>query len=268
MQRIIACILAVIAWIFSDIINPLMVELKLPQLLNPTAKIDMSQFELVWHDEFTGSVLRPEWISYKEDDHLVLEDGKLHIKTSLVENEDGTVSVKTGAINTSGLDSDWRRVKEGYWQTYGYFEIRCKFADGLGIWSAFWIYAGAGSELDVFEAWHAKSEDKFKRESFETTVHYNYYNGNDSLGRFHAADCYDEFHTYGVEWNEEWYIFYIDGNEFARSNANGDGTSAIPQYITVNNAQGDDVRCGKPADNLPGHPTDYVIDYVRCYQYK
>ena len=84
-------------------------------------------------------------------------------------------------------------------------------------------------------------------------------------------DPYEEYNTYGVEWNENEYIFYINGVETGRTDFGG--PSQVPEYMIVNcNVNGTE---GFPLNGWVGDaltfdseaPTDFVVDYVRAYQY-
>jgi hypothetical protein len=88
----------------------------------------------------------------------------------------------------------------------------------------------------------------------------------------------DEFHTYGLYWDEHEYIFYINGVEVARSDAmnlgNKDGgvksvgTLRKPAYLKLSveaaNWSGPhwDWEVNMPEEDV------FEIDYVRVYQKK
>ena len=70
---------------------------------------------------------------------------------------------------------------------------------------------------------------------------------------------YTQFNTYGLEWNEKEYIFYINGVESVRTSWQK-GVSRAPEYIIIS----------EELPNLfteqPGFTTEFVVDYVRVYQ--
>ncbi|MBQ7597601.1 MAG: family 16 glycosylhydrolase [Clostridia bacterium] len=79
------------------------------------------------------------------------------------------------------------------------------------------------------------------------------------------------FNTYGVSWNETEYVFYINGVETGRSSFGG--TSRVPEYLLLTAEVGG--ANGVAAASWAGdalqsdaEPTDFVIDYVRAYQYR
>ncbi|MBQ4226598.1 MAG: family 16 glycosylhydrolase [Clostridia bacterium] len=85
-------------------------------------------------------------------------------------------------------------------------------------------------------------------------------------------DPYETYNTYGAEWNEEEYIFYINGVETGRTDFGG--TSQVPEYLIVDCSVNG--MAGFPLNGYAGdaltfdspQPTDLVVDYVRVYQYK
>jgi hypothetical protein len=85
-------------------------------------------------------------------------------------------------------------------------------------------------------------------------------------------DPYKEYNTYGLMWNEDEYIFYINGIETGRSDFGG--VSKVPEYlrlsVEVDGAEGSPTLgwSGRidwnKADTLP---VDFIVDYVKVYQF-
>ena len=252
--------------------------------------------ELVWADEFDGDALDlTKWEghgfgsettivrrgSYWNTDFCTVKDGNLHIRTEYCPegyNGNGKPGWYTCGIDTRGM----------FEPTYGYFECRCILPKGAGLWSAFWmisngmafsnspgeVLGGAdGAEIDIFES--AFYESKYPRR-VTSNIHV------DGYGEYHRSEnvCepfilynnpYESFNTYGLEWNEDGYIFYINGIETGRSDF--DGVSQVPEYLILSIEVGGNNAV--PADDWVGSAisqdseiTDFVVDYVRAYQYK
>ena len=84
-------------------------------------------------------------------------------------------------------------------------------------------------------------------------------------------DPYEEFNTYGLEWNEDGYIFYVNGIETGRSDFGG--ASQTPEYMLLSvEVGGSDAHPGDSwavsALTPDSETTDFIVDYVRAYQYK
>ena len=247
-------------------------------------------FALVWSDEFNGDSLdTTKWEghncgrdavvrrgSYWSTDMAVVQDGKLHIQTKYLPDGlsgNGKPGWYTCGIDTNGL----------YGQTFGYFEVRCILPKGCGMWSAFWMLSNGmgqvgnggedGAEIDIFES--PFFGDKFSRR-VSSNIHIDGYGAD--LKSSHVCepylllnDPYEKFNTYGLEWNENEYIFYVNGIETGRSSFGG--TAKVPEYLILSvEVGGADAVPGESwagADITTGEePTDFVIDYVRAYQYK
>ncbi|HEY0770654.1 MAG TPA: glycoside hydrolase family 16 protein, partial [Sphingobacteriaceae bacterium] len=69
------------------------------------------------------------------------------------------------------------------------------------------------------------------------------------------------YHTFGLEWNQNQYIFYVDGKETWRTST---AVSQIPQYMILSTE-----LTGWGGDPETGNfPDQVVFDYVRVYQPK
>lgn len=258
--------------------------------------VDMSKFELVWSDEFDGDELNTRiWSDhygytadasgtfirrggYWNQKMCSVENGALHIATRYY--PDGFEGNGKPGWYTSGIDTS-----TSYKQKHGYFECRCILPKGVGLWSAFWIYSGDemnignggvdGSEIDVFES--AYYANKRYPNSVSSAIHY------DGYGEYHKSklvcwsritenDPYEEFNTYGVEWNEDEYIFYINGVEAGRTKFGG--ASQMEEWLILSVEVGGEGGvpskswAGESIDDNTEAPTDFVVDYVRAYQYK
>lgn len=268
---------------------------ELPQYPSQT-EIDMSKFDEtpVFAEEFDGTEINEElWGGhytygdsyslrrggYWHRDMASVSDGNLHIKTAYL--EEGLGGGPAGWYSY-GMDTNGK-----YEQTYGYFECRCIFPKGTGHWSAFWLLTDSmmnteekglnGAELDVFESFNYGN--RLLWNSTKHTIHI------DGYGDFHDADNdgswrikgdpFNEFHTYGVEWNEDGYTFYIDGRKTSFNDFGG--ASRVPEYMILSVEVGGEN--GKPDGGLTMGPiyenesgmeftSDFIVDYVRAYQYK
>ncbi len=91
-------------------------------------------------------------------------------------------------------------------------------------------------------------------DSYEETHHW------ENQGSFYANDPYNQFNTYGVEWNENEYVFYINGVETARTDFGG--VCRVPLYLIISIGVDENVM------NSSHLPAEMLVDYVRCYQYR
>ena len=135
-----------------------------------------------------------------------------------------------------------------------------------------------GTEIDVFESFYYK-DYAIGRDYISSNLHFDGY--NDGHQYHHVAtpliqgDPYKEYNTYGVEWNPDEYIFYINGVEADRISTGG--VSDNPEYLLLSvefagengvanaDRHGVDKITKTPQKNWP---VEFKVDYVRVYQYK
>jgi beta-glucanase (GH16 family) len=164
---------------------------------------------------------------------------------------------------------------------YGYYEIRCKLQTQEGWWSAFWLQSPtigccpdpevAGVEVDIMES--------FRRDN--TVSHNNHWSGYGpdhkcaGSGDIKLEDTPDGYHTFGLEWTPDEYIYYVDGKETWRCS---EAVSQTEQFILVTTEcmgyRWFDALTGEPKDNsnVPADllkqavlPDAFIVDYVRVF---
>ena len=244
-------------------------------------ELDLTGYSIVFEDEFDGDKLNTDVWNYRAsgarrggfnaESQVEVKDGNLYL-TAEYREEDGMYG--------EGWYAGMISLKEYYCR--GYYEIRCKCNKDKGFWSAFWIQAQSpydhyksqggvyGAELDIFEAMNGDAILKKNRNSVSQTIHCNGWDDDveniDSrcLGDFKVGnDIYDEYNTYGLEWTEDEYIFYINGVESARSSF-ANGVSTVPEEVIVS-LEIPETLPEKIANNKD-YSTQFVVDYVKIYQ--
>jgi len=287
----------------------LMLSPSLPGLMDlpvPASGQDLnldSRFELVWQDEFEGTELdrtkwQPEWWvterkgGFWHEDMISVADGNLTITTAYFDTP-----LENRYLEQWGNEIDFKPYKEGWYTAcistqglhnfkYGYYEISCILPKSTGMWSAFWMMNGGvvnvdgsgkdGTEVDIFESMFYKDEIWGYGDCVQTGVIYDGYGEEmvgEGLGKYYANNPYEEYNTYGVEWNEDEYIFYINGVETCRTSTGG--VSQNPEWLLVScevageNGVAHADRHGTGKMNMkPGDTAEFIVDYVRVYQYK
>ncbi len=224
----------------------------------PSLLPDGMDFELVWADEFDGDkVDETKW------DYRLCMMGKRHPawtdKGVKVENGCAVFSIfeENGEVVSSQLQTGYNFMDEPVLSTkfkndhlqwpigklkenkfthkYGYYECRCRLQQKEGWWSAFWIQSpiiGAsldskltGSEVDIMESFHIGD-----------VHHHNLFTGGygQDMKNLYVGGDYtvpaEEFHTFGLLWTPEKYVFYVDGKEDGTITEN---VSGVPQFILI-----------------------------------
>ncbi|MEI6578607.1 MAG: glycoside hydrolase family 16 protein [Eubacteriales bacterium] len=283
LQRIVAAFLVMV-----EVMGALLFQL--PQTPRGQ-KIDLGAWKIVWADEFDGTQLDPlKWRAagdgqrrggYWDANNAIVKDGVLRLRTDYQENGRFGPGWYSGAIETHGL----------FDKAYGYYECRCICPGASGLWGAFWMFADGvgnidgsgndGAEIDIFESPMYANPKKLMRDSTTSTIHFDGYGADHQstfLGSYKAVKPYTEFNTYGLEWNKNECIFYINGVETDR--LDGKYVSQVKQWLILsvevggsNNIPGADgngnISVGDngiiTANPKEMFPVDMVVDYVRVY---
>ncbi len=261
------------------------------------------RFVLTWADEFEGDKLNTDnwgtewWITerkggYWHDDMISVKDGNLIIRTEYFAEP-----LENPYLEAWGDTIDFDEYKPGWYsgcittngkfeQTYGYFECRCILPKSTGMWSAFWMMNEGvfnvdgsgkdGTEVDIFELMYYKDVKWGYGDAVLSGIYYDGYDEHKqsgTIGKWFANNPYEEYNTYGLEWNENEYIFYINGIETGRLSAGG--VSQNPEYLLLSceiagsNGIANADRHGTGKISMePGDTAEFIVDYVRVYQYK
>lgn len=229
-------------------------------------------YELVWHDEFDGEELdRSKWEPWAPgprrdavnvgDAARLDSEGHLAISTRRAER-DGQTIYETGGVWTRGL----------YEPTYGYLEASIRLQSQIGHWAAFWLncspmgdpvgdpHAG-GVETDIMEYHHRMRAGT----AVQHNLHWDGY-GKDHKSRGHEVGVQglgEGFHTFGVEWTPDEYVFFVDGVETYRvREKDGGAISRRGEYLILS------LEVGDWAGDIAGAelPDGMVVDWVRVWQ--
>lgn len=187
---------------------------------------DTSEWQLSFEDQFLGTELdisswgigwgwgRSTSTSPTEivDENVTVRDAKLRLQGT----HDGDGRIMSGAVNTKN------KVTFG---TGTYFEARLKFADRVGFQNAFWAKPNSEAwppEIDVVELIQRWNwwEERHKSRHFlhyststdpgDSSTHQNdgfWYQPGNEIG----DSLTENFHVYGVEWQDDRIVHYVDG---------------------------------------------------------
>ena len=234
-------------------------------------ELDLTGYEIVFYDEFESNTLDTDKWYYRG----VGGERGGYTTQSQVSLKDGNVILTGEYLEDGEFGAGWygAEIALHEWYKNGYFEIRCICSEGDAFWSAFWLQAEhpyeaeyskggiGGAELDIFECFddncitstiHCAGVDG-EKEGFQSAI----------LGDFKVKKPCEEYNTYGREWTEDEYIFYINGVETCRSSF-GNGTSQVEEEVRVS-LEVPDASKLEGLDKANYH-SEFVIDYVRIYQ--
>ncbi|MCQ2479991.1 MAG: glycoside hydrolase family 16 protein [Clostridia bacterium] len=243
-------------------------------------EIDLSDYTVVFSDEFTGDSLNTDvWEGVPMlgtgeifDESMLSFDGdNLIMSTQYLENGSQGAGWYTGGIENTDAFSN---IQPG-----SYIECRCIVPAAKGMWSAFWLMTSGQkeyrkgintdyTEIDVMESFYYGQKHQ---NSTINTVHKWQPETRDFkseiVGKYRVdkhKDMYNEYVTYGVLWEEDQFIFYIDGKESGRT-TNGATTDPAFMLLTCQ-VKLNDVEHPEILDNPESaFPAKFIVDYVRVY---
>lgn len=235
--------------------------------------------KLVWSDEFDGSAVNTDYWTfeigsggwgnnelqnYTNGDNAEVVDGKLIITARKV--NDG---------KAAGSYTSARMISKGKKEfTYGRYEIRAKLPSGTGIWPAIWML---GSNINT-HGWPACGEIDimeyvgYQPDVVHATVHTTAGSGSNGDGSsVSLSNAEEEFHIYGMIWDEDKIQFYVDTQENVTHTYSPSNKTAAnwpfdkPQFFILNVAVGGNWGGAQGVDNSI-FPQSMEVDYVRVYQ--
>lgn len=220
---------------------------------------DGKSWNLSWHDEFDGlHIDESKWDipEGKRRDGFwtrkaISLDGKGHLVISTLK-EDGRYL--DGCVRTRGK----------FEHAHGYYVARAQFQQKPGHWTAFWLYNSCvgkigndgrdGAEIDIMEK-------PWLDDRIQQTLHWDGY-GEHHKSKGNVArvpGVMDGFHTFSLWWNQDEYVFYVDGKETWRTDAGG--VCQVPLYIKLSDEIG---PWGGDITKVE-LPDRFLVDYVRVY---
>lgn len=243
--------------------------------------IEGTSYDKVFGDEFTGTSLdATKWnAGYQWGSDLVINEEEQYYVDSLVDPEfgydpfyfDGDALIITAAETPAELTdkANGQSYLSGaitsnakFTTTYGYIELRAKMPEGFGLWSGFWML---GAEfVDLKPQLFIVEHDGSKPNSVFHNYNYHDVDGNlRSPGQWEVSteNATTEFHTYGVRWEEQLLVFYVDG--MAKYRIEGENVSSQAMYLIANLAVGG-TWPGSPQSSTQ-FPAELHIDYIRAY---
>lgn len=223
-----------------------------------------------------------------DPDVIFVRDGKLYIRT-LWKNGIYGAGWYTGFLETSRVVHPEYTIGEkyaGFSQIGGYFEVRCRVARAVGIWSAFWLmpdnfiafsegdrqWSGEdGVEIDVMESPHAfHLLEKEKNQN----IHVIHADGYDDRLKSHSSDAfyvpkmYEEFHTYSLLWEADRYVFFIDGRKTWETQhiyeGHDMGICKVPEYLILSTEVAGSIEHGMVHEGMIRNPSTGKLEKFWC----
>lgn len=254
--------------------------------LNPilSDEFDGSQLDQTkWHIQGTNDYYYSNFIgrapSQFSTDNVRLEGGRLKIETRWDPNFDFSPNPGQGGLAYENITT--AAVISKQQASHGYLEIRARASDAP-VASAFWLL-GNQAELDVYEHFgnFVPEDNPFQPDKthLETEIWSSIRDwGPGGNGTPTWTDrrqlpfrVAGDFHVYGLEWDENYLNFHIDG-QLLDSVTRTQVEANDPDGWTIDNP----MRIWMDSETFPWHgvpsqadlPQDYEIDYIRVWHHE
>ncbi|NOZ41213.1 MAG: glycoside hydrolase family 16 protein [Planctomycetes bacterium] len=220
-------------------------------------------WQVVFVDEFEGPALdETKW----ELMDCPRRGHRWSPKTFHLDNQ-GHAVFETKEIAPGKYGSPCIRTRGKFEHRFGYYVARCKLAKQPGHWSAFWLMGDSvhgegdegrdGTEIDIVEF-------PFRDGRYQHNLHWNGYGAAHKTAGYTSepTDVMNGWHTFGVLWTEDEYIFDVDGKETWRTSAGG--VCQVPLYLKLSEEIGE-WDAAIAAIKKAKLPDRFLVDYVRVY---
>ncbi|MEO0449876.1 MAG: family 16 glycosylhydrolase [Pseudomonadota bacterium] len=233
----------------------------------------------------------PNKEAYAVDENVLITgrvegaDSALILRTSIDEAWTGNFSnpMRTGYIRTRNYRNSDPREELRFAQRFGYFEARMILDTAPGQWGAFWLMPERstwcadssgrdGTEIDIVEGYPRKpASNKNRNKSVNFAIHYDGYRAFHKkkiqpfpTGRQRRSFTHfdtSNFHTYGLLWTPEKYVWYIDGQPVYQID-DPDQISQVEKFIKLST----EVAAWSGELDSRTLPADTIVDWVRVWQ--
>jgi beta-glucanase (GH16 family) len=218
-------------------------------------------WDMIWNEEFNAPVLnKTKWNALRDGNGW--SERKQYYLPENVEVKEGflTLNVLEKTKNEFKYTSGAVTTKGKFEFKYGKIEVRAKLPKGAGLIPAIWMLPASGAEYPEIdfaeiigqnpdELWNVvhdlNSKGEYVREYNMTKL----------------PDVTTDFHTYGIEWNENQITYFFDQKAIFT------GTELIPEramYLYMNVGVGG-TWVGEPTSETV-FPNEMLVDYVRFYK--
>ena len=235
----------------------------------PAPPIEGAVWKQTFGDDFNGTVIDPNRWNIRHENRKPRKNNFWHRDCAQLDGKGHLLAITRRSIDKPDWhDTPCIETRRKFSQRFGYFEMRAEMHTQPGFWTAFWAvptppgnigstkHGGMdGTELDIFEK--NTLDDKVQH-----TLHWDGYGkAHKSKGhRSTVPGVMTGFHTFGLLWTPDEYIFYVDGKETWRTDAGG--VAQVPVYLKISSEIGDwggDIKKATLPDQMR-------VDYVRTWQ--
>ena len=218
--------------------------------------------KLVWNDEFQGNKIDQSKWTISGDSKR--RDGYWHKSESYLDGI-GNLIIRTSKYGNKYI-SGHIGTRGKFHYKFGYWVARCKFPSEQGHWPGFWLQSDSmgkignggtdGSEIDIMEKPH------YDKDIIAQTIHWDGYSKEDHKSEHNSykqQGVSKGWHTFGLYWTKDEYVYYVDGKETWRTKAGG--VSQVDKYVRFS----EEIAAFTGDITKAALPDYFTVDYVRVY---
>lgn len=236
--------------------------------------LQAQRYELIWADEFNEAQVNSDAWRFWNGTAYNNELQYYTPRSQNIRTENGNLVLEAHKENYNGrfYTSGRMSTQNAHFWKYGIVQARIKLPKGRGFWPAFWmmpqyaVYGGwpHSGEIDIMEFRGNRLNEHL------STIHFARNLSRASIGKTTelGIDLSEEFHVFGMEWNQNGFIFTLDSIPHFQINREQVVADNYPFdesfYMILNLAVGGDFL-DNPDANTP-FPTSMLVDWVRVYQ--
>jgi beta-glucanase (GH16 family) len=240
-------------------------------------------WELLFSDEFDGTSLDgTKWVAcywwdrggctnlgnhelqWYQPANVQVDGGQLRLRATREQAKglDGVPYAYTSGLVSTGRDVEDVSHAPKFVFRYGFAEMRARIPAGRGLLPAFWMLPSNHSskpEIDIMEVLGQEPSILY------THLHYRDAQGNVQKphGTIKTSDLSAGWHVFGVDWQPERIVWYLDGVERWRYE-DAKHIPNEPMYLIINLAVGG--KWPGPPDASTRWPADMLVEYVRVWR--
>ena len=194
---------------------------------------------------YTSDDKKTVFNNFRDHRNVTLKNGMLYMKAYI-----GDTTVNNG-VTTHNIYTAKMDTSKNFWYQYGYVEFSAKAIKGSGLGSTFWTHGDATKvgnlycEFDFPEfygnsiyyracplAWKVVEENGVVKNKSGIYFGDEEMRGNNIYTLENNETFSETFHTYGLEWDKDWYRFIVDGRIVQEFNYSSISDKEVPNGWT------------------------------------
>lgn len=238
-------------------------------------------YELVFSDEFNADAVNNGIWTIEDGAITTYGDAAalMHFKPRNIRSDGSSMIIRTN-LGDDGYISGHVTSEKSFSFKYGYVEIRAKLRATPGFWAKLMLTNQNDgkdliSQIDVFNSLGGNDTIFASAGVLDADTYYSHYlKLNEPSYEAYRSGTFenekvlndDEYHTYGLEWTDEYIRFFIDGVSYGTVELTASKYDDLNTEMYLDFIAGVNLTEQEAVDEMATWPIDYCVDWVRVYQ--